>query len=656
MERVTRWTAAAAVATAVAAAAVEVLLAARGPVDARGWLVCVTGVVYLPVVLVGAALVRTHRRNPVSWLFLVSGIAVPLSGTFGAAAAVVAVRGGADPAALTVVANAFEAVGIFPLATVGILLFPHGRLAGTGQRALALLFAVQLVIIWLWTTFSRDNFSPVPGVENPIGARGPIGELVESGVVAVLLVGPAAAAAAWSLLRRARRAAEPVRRGLTLAAVAGFVVAAAYAGCVVVGFSGGDTADVGVLENLAAMTVGIAAWVGIVRHGLYDTRVVLSRAVTYGALLVIVTAVYLVAAAAVRSLLDGITTEALASAVAVVVALPLREVLARWVRTRVHGLRDEPVTAFARLGERLTAVGAPDDVLPAAARTVAEVLRLPYVAIEVAGRELAVAGAQRAAGTTERIALQAGEETIGTLLIQHADERQHVRDRELLDTLTRQVAVAARAVALATDLQQHREQLVTLREDERRRIRRELHDGLGPTLAGIALGIDTVARDGATLSHSATLLHDLRTVTEDAVGEIRRIAYGLRPPVLDELGLAAALREQAARLGTASVDVDPALPPLPAAVEVAAYRIAVEAMANAARHAPAATVEVTVRARGALELEIADDGPGIRAGFAAGVGITSMRERATELGGQLTIRPGCPGTVVTAVLPIGAGA
>jgi two-component system, NarL family, sensor kinase len=473
---------------------------------------------------------------------------------------------------------------------------------------------------------------------------------VSAGIVGILLNGPLVGLTSWALLRRARHATGPARNGLTLAAGAGFTVAAAFLLCVAVGVSGGATEQVSVLENLATIAVGLAAWAGIVRYGLYDIRVVLSRSITYGVLLVAVIGGYVLVAALLQSLLGEVTSAAVATALAVVVALPLREWLARRVRVRIYGLGDEPVTAFARLGERLTAVGTPGEVLPAAVRTVAEALRLPYVAIEVDGVLLAAAGTAWP-GDVERVALPYGGETVGTLVLQRADSRSHPRDLALLDTLVRQVAVAARSVSLAADLQRSREQLVALREDERRRLRRELHDGLGPTMAGIALGIDTIARDPATPPAGREALRELRTETERAVGEVRRIVYGLRPPVLDELGLAAALREQAARLGGAQVQVGP-LPPLPAAVEVAAYRIAVEAMANAARHAPGSRVRVHVEAGDQLELTVVDDGPGLPVGYAAGVGISSMRERAAELGGTVTVRRADPGTVVTAALPL----
>ncbi len=198
------------------------------------------------------------------------------------------------------------------------------------------------------------------------------------------------------------------------------------------------------------------------------------------------------------------------------------------------------------------------------------------------------------------------------------------------------------------------------REEERRRLRRDLHDGLGPAIAGLTLGLDT-ARTMATGSRELEeLLTRLKAETQRAVTEIRRIVYGLRPPALDELGLAGALREEAARLERQAPGLSiplhlaaPGLAGLPAAVEVAAYRIITEAVTNVLRHARAHSCQVRIRAGVDLELEVCDDGAGMPDGWRAGVGITSMRERVAELGGQLAIEPGSPhGTRIAARLPI----
>jgi signal transduction histidine kinase len=195
---------------------------------------------------------------------------------------------------------------------------------------------------------------------------------------------------------------------------------------------------------------------------------------------------------------------------------------------------------------------------------------------------------------------------------------------------------------------------------ERRRIRRDLHDGLGPTLAGAAFQADAV-RNLRTFDpeRAAELLTELRSEVGGAVAEVRRLVDGLRPPDLDQLGLLGALRERAVRLswradGTpiqVRVRAPERLPALPAAVEVAAYRIAIEALTNAARHARASRVDLHIEIGDGLRLEVSDDGSPVdeETAWTPGVGITSMQERAAELGGRCVAGRGR----VVATLPLG---
>jgi signal transduction histidine kinase len=240
-----------------------------------------------------------------------------------------------------------------------------------------------------------------------------------------------------------------------------------------------------------------------------------------------------------------------------------------------------------------------------------------------------------------------------------AGEELGAQDRRLLHDLARQAGVAVHAVQLTADLQRSRERIVTAREEERRRLRRDLHDGLGPRLAGLTLRIET-ARDQLAHDPGADeLLGDLSRRMEEAVTDIRRLVYGLRPPALDDFGLAGAIRQTAASYDTSGlafdVDVPEHLPPLPAAAEVAAFRIVQEAITNVVRHAAARSAGIALRVddtAGMLTIVVEDDGRGLAQAPRSGVGLQSMRERAEELGGTLAIesRPG-GGTIVRAELP-----
>jgi signal transduction histidine kinase len=214
-------------------------------------------------------------------------------------------------------------------------------------------------------------------------------------------------------------------------------------------------------------------------------------------------------------------------------------------------------------------------------------------------------------------------------------------------------------VRLTADLQKSRERIVTTREEERRRLRRDLHDGLGPSLASITLQLEALRNLMRKNPDAANhLINDLQTQMQTAITDVRRLVYELRPPALDDLGLVSALRQHAARTSQVeglniSVEVSEPLPPLPAAIEVVAYRIALEAMTNVVRHARATSCVVRLWLTDALHLEITDDGIGIAPDRHAGIGLNSMRERAEELGGTCRIGLNAPGgTRVVARLPL----
>ena len=423
------------------------------------------------------------------------------------------------------------------------------------------------------------------------------------------------------------------------------------------------------LIGVIASAFPIALAIAIVRHNLFDIDRLLSHALVYGGLTTAVVALYVALVTGVGSLLHERGDPWLALLATAVVAIAFQPLRARWQRVvdrRLFGERDEPIRLLDRLGERLEATIEPDRVLPTLVQTVAEALRLPYVAIA-----LDEAGSLRVAaeyGRPQAIALElplvAEGEVVGRLQIgaRDADGSLSRADDDILATIARQAASAVRALRLTRDLQRSRQQLVTLREEERRRLRRDLHDGLGPTLAALALKLEAASNVVHHAPDRAEAL--LRGATEHvhgSVGEVRRLVQGLRPPALDDLGLVEALRAYGRQLDHGDLRVDvtapQALPDLPAAVEVAAYRIVQEALANVVRHASARRCRVTLRAPDALEIEVSDDGRGLGAAGASrshhGVGLRSMVERAEELGGMLVIdAPPGGGTRVRARLPL----
>lgn len=436
----------------------------------------------------------------------------------------------------------------------------------------------------------------------------------------------------------------------------------------------------------------------ILRYRLFDIDIIINRALVYGALTAFVVGSYIGIVGYLGALLqvtDRLFPSLIATGVVAVLFQPLRERVQRGVNRLLYGERDEPYAVLTRLGQRLHATLDPDAVLPTIVETVATALKLPYAAIQSVGRrtqngatdselhilaEFLDQGSKRTpSGSAPRHASNAacytvpllyqGEE-VGQLLLAPRPGETHLsaHDQRLLDDLAQQVGVAIHAVRLTADLRRSRERLVSSREEERRRLRRDLHDGLGPTLSGVAQRIDLAAtlvpRDP---ERSVTMLHDLQAQVRAAIADIRRLVDNLRPPALDQYGLVGAIREETARIvGPAlvvSIDASDYLPALPAAIEVAAYRIVMEAVTNVVRHAQASCCTVSVHIHSAvrqadqtsrmLTVEIRDDGRGIAVDAHAGVGLRSMRERAEELGGTCVVdaRSGA-GTCITASLPL----
>ena len=430
------------------------------------------------------------------------------------------------------------------------------------------------------------------------------------------------------------------------------------------------------LLSAAMLLIPLSIGVAVLRHHLFDVDLVINRTLVYGILTASVVLLYVLVVGGLGALLrvqGSLIVSLIATGLAAVMFQPLRERLQRTVNRLMYGERDDPYAVLTRLGARLESRLAPDAVLPAVTRTVREALKLPYAEIQLRREDgfETVAAEGAPVGGALRLPLVYGGETVGRLIVgpRSGEGGFAPTERRLLEDLAHQIGASARAalmtdeaLRLSADLQRSRERLVEAREEERRRLRRDLHDGLGPQLSSQALTVDAaIALMGRDPDAAKNLLLDLKADAQDAVADIRRLVYGLRPPALDDLGLLGALGETAAQYESkglhVALEAPENLPPLPAAVEVAAFRIAQEALTNVARHAAAETCAVRLAVDvDRLRLEIQDDGRGIAAGGAplqAGVGLTSMRERATELGGSLTVEPPPGGgTRVRATLPL----
>ncbi|MER7206879.1 histidine kinase [Streptosporangium sp. NPDC000239] len=561
------------------------------------------------------------------------------------------------------------------------MIFPGGTLSSPGLRRLVRLTLAAAVPVMLLSALRPGENNQVgtgagTGVVNPLGVAAlagpaPVAETAMTALMAVVFVVGGA-----DLVRRALRSSGVERRQIMwLAYAVGvemLVVAARLAAGLTDAVPGRIWPATDTLWELGSATTALlpaAVCVAILRHRLFDIDLVVNRTLVYTLLSGCVSAGYVAVAAYLGAVFPGgdLSVSVLAAGLVALAFAPLRGRLQGWVNLLMYGERDDPYAALTRLGRRLENSGEPDGVLPGVARSVAEALRLPYAAVETSAGTRHAFGTP--SGTLVRLPLTHNGERAGDLVLspRPGESGFGPRDLRVLTDLARQVAIAAHAARLTADLRRSRERLVMAREEERRRLRRDLHDGLGPTLAALTMRAEA-ACDLVEDGPARRLLTEIVADAEAAVADVRTLVDGLRPPALDTLGLLGALRAHAVRQPPGlrvTVRAPDGLGPLPAATEVAAYRVAAEALANVRRHAGASQAWLRVEvSEGTLMLEVSDDGDGLRAvpsgpsgpSGTDGVGLASMRERALELGGTFAAedRPG-GGTLVRVTLPAREG-
>jgi len=578
----------------------------------------------------GALLVGVAAARRLGWLMVAIGVS---SGLYVLATSW-ALAGGADGAAGWLRSWSW----VPPLLLVTTVLpqvLPHGRsLPGVWRLPVALALAVTVgTTLLVALPGGPDDLFAVPGFV-PLLAG-----LVLCGL--------------GSLAVRVRRADGVERRQL---AWAGYGVTAAIAATFLAPWWG---------VALAVLLVPAGLAVAALRYRLYDIDVLVDRTLV-GAVLFGLTALAYAAVVAWGGALLGERSGLAPFVAAFTVALlfaPARLRVQRLVDRALHGDRGDPYALLTRLDAALGRAATPRQALREGAGVVASGLRLPGAAVEVPLLDGAVVRELHGAlpADADRVPLVLHGSVVGELLVgpRSGSRALDPTDRRLLGDLAGRLAAAAYAERLSGDLAESRERLVTAREEERRRLRRDLHDGLGPQLSAVVMTLDTarsaLARgDG---DRAGVLVGAAGEHAADAVVDVRRLVQGLRPPALDDLGLVGALRAGLAGLaaGRPQLVVEAAgdLTGLPAALEVAVFRIAHEAVHNAVRHARAQHVQVCIRVGdGHVEVQVTDDGDGLPAGYVPGVGLASMRERAAELGGHCHVEATQPtGTRVRAVLP-----
>ena len=606
--------------------------------------------------LVGMVIVRRLPSHRLGWLCVGVGVSEAVSGLvseYGHRAVVESP--GSLPAGAAVAS--LDAWLWFPgfaaMITLLVAWFPDGRVPRRWVRVPVGVAAVGVVCFVVATAVMAWRLrGPAIFTSDRVDDGTWLSGVADVGPALVIVAAFGSVAGAVGRLRRA----EGRERLQLLWFVSG---AAACVGVLALGsldWSGAPVAELIALPLLAG-GVGVA----LLRHGLLDIELVLNRVVLYGTLAVLTGGLYAGAVALVGSWAGG------GSVVGNVVAAGVVAVCFDRVRRRVERLADrllfasrhDPARAMVELTRRVSEVATPDML-----GAIAEALR---TAVGARGARVTVvdpgafdATSGRVDSPTLVLPLQFDGREIGSLQIEaHPGAPFDAAARSLCDDLAAQASIAVRAVLLTAELQRSRARLVAAIDQERRRLRRDLHDGLGTALVGIVMQLEAVGNVLDSDSQASTMVRTIEGETRQLVLEARRLVHGLVPAVVEELGLVEAVRQHADRLnrgagrrGAFEVIAGPGTGDLPPVVEVAAYVVASEAMTNVARHARADRCTVRICCEDELIIEVVDDGVGFVQTGSTGVGLRSMRERTEELGGTLRIeRCDGSGTRVRALFP-----
>ena len=589
----------------------------------------------------GLLIARAKPDNPIGWLFLIAGIAPLLT-----AAMTPLMIYGADnhwpqPALRLVVTSYMFAWswGVFCCLPLILQLFPTGKPVSRQWTVLCWLTigtaALGNAFVGPTPDYGASSFLVVPWwtvTEQIVGVLTPL--IILASVI--------------SLIVRFIRGTETVRQQVLWLLVAVILV-------ILINAPTWFTIPTGktILLLLSFPLIPTAVTIAVLRHGLYDVRIVVSRLVVYVLLTAGVIAVYVGLVAVLDRVLRGLGAPVVAALAIALAFNPARVRLQRLVDHAVYGNRRDPVAAVSAVGERLAG-----ENLEGVADALRDTLRLSYVAITRGDGGLVESG--EATSVLQEWSLTYDGKQVGNLVVgpRHGEQRLSPADQKVIDLVAAPLALVLHAQSLTEDLKVSRERIIDAAEEERTRLRRELHDSLGPLLTGAAFKADGIALAARHRPERAeSLAVELADQLRQSVEAVRRLAYGLRPAALDELGLVGALREEGSRFGLVKVTIDApeSMPALPSSVEVAAYRIAAEALTNVVRHSDArlASVRLTT-GDGALEMIISDNGTSTGP-WSPGLGLTSIKTRASEIGGACEAGPTSVGGRVVAVLPLRAG-
>ena len=631
----------------VALVAASVIAAIVAGMSLDEWLSSYTAsnlVVGIALAASGLFIAWFRPRHPVGVLMAVAGMGHLVSAAVAPITALGLDRGWPEwtTRTLTTVYLGAWTLGLPALFMLALLYYPDGRLLSRRWRWAVGYFAVA--IAWVLVSTVIGPFEAIEGEPGSISILAIPGLNPHTLDVVSLVVGCAVLPlAVASLVVRFVRGNARTRRQIMWLMLAILAIA-------VFNLQRFVTGDGPIVLLFSTVLVPIAIAIAIVREGLLDIRVVLSRTLVYGSVIAVVVALYAGLVAALTLVVPTDADRAVAVVAAVLVALlfnPLRLLAQRGLGRLFYGTRDDPAATAGRVGAAISA-----NTLEEVLHELRLALRMPRIAVRAGDRVVAADGVDPEAAAHD--SLPVSPDAVLVVTRRAGESRLHEADRRTLDLITPSLALVLREQRLVADLRIARAQTAEARETERKALHRDLHDGLGPTLTSAALHVDAGRNLAASDPARADLvLAQARDAVGEALAEVRRVVYGLRPVALDGHGLAGALREQATREAGLPVDLTVAdLPELSPAVELVAYRVVVEAIANANRHSTGSRIDVALSENeGALQITVRDDGTP-QASYRPGIGIHSLIDRCEELGGTVAVGPDASGWTVAARLPL----
>jgi signal transduction histidine kinase len=630
------------------------------------------GVADLAVPVVGFVLASRRPSNRVGWLFLVGSLALGLGG-FASAYALHALV--ADPGswpAGRAAAWLSNWIWVIPIAVLAFvfMLFPTGRLRSRRWRVAA------------WFVGGAFTFAGVVLLVHATGAWsdpfGPAGQTVSPLLLAAILIFVIAAlvtSAAAVVVRFARSAGEERLQLKWFAAAAVLVVATLIPSMVT------DSVAAAVASNLAFLCLWVAIGVAVLKYRLYEIDVVISKALLYGALAVFITAVYAGLVVGVGTLAGGRDSPLLAALAAAVVAVafqPARQWAGRLANRVVYGRRATPYQVLSDFARRIGGAYSHEDVLPQMAQIVAAGTGAEQVvvwlrvddqlhpvassggsppAVPPPADGLSVDGKAMPAlpGADMTVPVVHGGDLLGAISIRMPKgEPLRPAGQQLVADVASQAGLVLSNVSLVEDLRASRQRLVAAQDEARRRLERNLHDGAQQDLVALAIK----ARLGTTvedLPEAQEIFGELQADAAGALENLRDLARGIYPPLLADLGLAAALNAQAGKSALLVAVVAEGIGRFGQDTEAAVYFCCLEALQNTAKYAHASQARIAVQSqRGTLCFTVSDDGTGYDARHTPmGSGQRNMADRLAALGGWLEVRsaPG-QGTTITGHLPV----